>query len=346
MKAYSMQNKKAWEYNAYEFWVKQAGTPADRAKKRGPAALPWVIVCCGMMLTGCGEAGTEADGKSNDQVPENVSEPEETEPVQAQEDIDETSAELTFYQKAEAFDIEEAEAARCYERLCADNVFEDGTGVLSSLWIEDLDGNGQKDMVVMVQTGELYLYGEGTIYFYMNEDEAYRFEDCAFPFFYELNVTAGDFDNDGNTEIVFEAPGTGCGGPGDWHLRMLKYRDQSMERMEFPSETYEDDDRRIYIEITQESQADMYSAYCPYLDETIAFEAENIFEPGETRIVGNNVGGYCKAYGTEYEGRDALVVSEYLCGEGGNVHCVGIARFLLLWEQDGSGRIEKWWIEE
>ncbi|MDE6996105.1 MAG: hypothetical protein K2P41_17140 [Lachnospiraceae bacterium] len=37
-----------------------------RAKKRVPAALPWVIVCCGMMLTGCGETGTEADGKSND----------------------------------------------------------------------------------------------------------------------------------------------------------------------------------------------------------------------------------------------------------------------------------------
>lgn len=30
---YSVQNKKAWEYNAYEFWVKQSGTPADRAKK-------------------------------------------------------------------------------------------------------------------------------------------------------------------------------------------------------------------------------------------------------------------------------------------------------------------------
>lgn len=30
---YSIQNKKAWEYNAYEFWVKQSGTPADRAKK-------------------------------------------------------------------------------------------------------------------------------------------------------------------------------------------------------------------------------------------------------------------------------------------------------------------------
>ena len=30
---YSIQNKKAWEYNTYEFWVKQSGTPSERAKK-------------------------------------------------------------------------------------------------------------------------------------------------------------------------------------------------------------------------------------------------------------------------------------------------------------------------
>ncbi|MBD5460630.1 MAG: class I SAM-dependent methyltransferase, partial [Lachnospiraceae bacterium] len=29
----TIQNKTAWEYNAYEFWVKQSGTPAERAKK-------------------------------------------------------------------------------------------------------------------------------------------------------------------------------------------------------------------------------------------------------------------------------------------------------------------------
>lgn len=29
---YSIQNKRAWEYNAYEFWVKQSGTPVDKAK--------------------------------------------------------------------------------------------------------------------------------------------------------------------------------------------------------------------------------------------------------------------------------------------------------------------------
>lgn len=33
MRDYSIQNKKAWEYNAYEFWVKQSGLPADRAKR-------------------------------------------------------------------------------------------------------------------------------------------------------------------------------------------------------------------------------------------------------------------------------------------------------------------------
>lgn len=30
---YSIQNKKAWEYNAYDFWVQESGKPADRAKK-------------------------------------------------------------------------------------------------------------------------------------------------------------------------------------------------------------------------------------------------------------------------------------------------------------------------
>ena len=33
MKEYSLQNKKAWEYDAYEFWVQHSGSPAERAKK-------------------------------------------------------------------------------------------------------------------------------------------------------------------------------------------------------------------------------------------------------------------------------------------------------------------------
>lgn len=33
MKEYSCQNKKAWEYNAYDFWLKQDGSPKERAQK-------------------------------------------------------------------------------------------------------------------------------------------------------------------------------------------------------------------------------------------------------------------------------------------------------------------------
>ena len=30
---YSKQHKKAWEYDAYDFWVRTAGTPEERASK-------------------------------------------------------------------------------------------------------------------------------------------------------------------------------------------------------------------------------------------------------------------------------------------------------------------------
>lgn len=33
MPSYSEQNKKAWEYNAYNFWIDNAGKPYDRAQK-------------------------------------------------------------------------------------------------------------------------------------------------------------------------------------------------------------------------------------------------------------------------------------------------------------------------
>ncbi len=33
MQDYSVQNKKAWEFSAYDFWISQIGTPAERAEK-------------------------------------------------------------------------------------------------------------------------------------------------------------------------------------------------------------------------------------------------------------------------------------------------------------------------
>lgn len=33
MIAYSEQNKKAWEYNAYEFWLREEGKPEEKARE-------------------------------------------------------------------------------------------------------------------------------------------------------------------------------------------------------------------------------------------------------------------------------------------------------------------------
>lgn len=33
MKDYVRQNKSAWEFNAYEFWVEHDGTPEERARR-------------------------------------------------------------------------------------------------------------------------------------------------------------------------------------------------------------------------------------------------------------------------------------------------------------------------
>ena len=33
MRDYSIQNKKAWEYSAYEFWIEHSGIPSERAKR-------------------------------------------------------------------------------------------------------------------------------------------------------------------------------------------------------------------------------------------------------------------------------------------------------------------------
>ncbi len=187
------------------------------------------------------------------------------------------------------------------------------------------------------------------MYFYMNEDETYCFRDEEFPFFWGFNTISGDFDCDGYMEIAFESLGLGVGGAGDWHPRILKYRNHTMEPMEFPSDAGEDKDDmpEVRIVITQEARANTYSAYCAYLDETIVFESENSIEPDERQVCGGNGRGYYNLRKVEYEGKDALEVSEYLFGEGGTMHGVGLAKFLIEWDRngDGEGRIVKWWIE-
>lgn len=265
------------------------------------------------------------------------------------DDADEESADLAeyneerFFECAKKWEVDRAEAESHYRRLCDDNVFRNQTAWLVWVDIEDLDQNGQPDMAVMVKDDAYSGYGEGCIYFYMNEDEPYCFQDEEYPFHFGFNLIPGDFDHDGNTEIAFESLGSGVGGAGDWHPRILKYKDHTLEPMDFPGDDY--DGRGIRIEITQEEKWNTYSAYSAYMDDTIVFEAENKFDPDASQPCGGNSRGYFNLWRSAYEGRDALEVSEILYGEGGVSHGLGLAKFLIVWDENGNGEVVKWWVE-
>lgn len=250
-----------------------------------------------------------------------------------------------FYEAAGQMEVIGTEAEKYYRILCRDNVFRDGDMELTGLAIYDIDQNGQNDMAVMLEDttreGLSNIYDAGCIYFYMNGEEPYCFQEEGFPCAFGFNLSSADLDNDGNMELVFEAHGTGCGGPGDWYGRVLKYENHTMEEMTLPSESAEE--TSIGILVQQEMKENTYSAYCPYFDETIVFEAPNVFEPYGGG--GANCRGFYDLHCVKYGDGSAVEASEYLYGEGGHAHGVGMAKFIIVWDEEGNSRIDKWWIE-
>lgn len=263
------------------------------------------------------------------------------------------AARMPFYEKAEKQGIPYNGTLALLERLRGDDVFRNGTMELTGLAIEDMDGNGQKDMVVMLlPCREKGAYDSGCIWLYMNEDEPYCLDGPECSYDGRFDFFAEDIDNDGNVEIVLSMEGSGCGGAGDFYKVILKYRHDGgkteIERMELPSDLWDGlNDRGIVVSVYQEPKKNLYSAYCSYFREVIYFKAENASDPGKEPVwAGGNERGFFDLRPVEYEGKNALQASEYLYGEGGSAHEVATAKFLILWDEDGSGYVEKWWLED
>lgn len=330
-------------------------------RKKYRTILLWICLCCGIVLTSCKVNDTEVNTKVNTEVnaegetsatavssDEPVPEPTET----PRPDEPDKGNEEQFYEAAERAGVGE-EAENYFKTLLKDDVFQNGEMEFAGLFIEDIDGNGQTDMIVRVKDSEEHWdYGMGCIYFYMNEDDPYCFSDDSVPYFGDGYISYGDIDNDENVEIMIEMQGSGVGAVGDWHPIILKYKNNvNFERMELPTDLDPDYFKGIEIIINQEPQENTYSAYCPYLDETIRFQAPNVDRseyfkpPAVTTEVGGNARGFFDLQCIEYEGGNALQASEYLYGEGGIVHCVGLAEFIITWDEDGNSHVVKWWIE-
>lgn len=324
-----------------------------------------LILLCMNMIWSCGKAQERISGQEENQTAEENRIVEENQTVDGNRNTEENrameddgieagdwaletgkNAEL-FYEATDKHGIAREEAEEYFALLCQDNVFRDGTMELTGLMIEDMDGNGRKDMLVMVVDGEKKpFYGDGCIWIYMNGDKPYCFDEESCSYYGWFDAFWADIDNDENVEIVFSAQGTGCGAAGDSYKVIFKYKDHNIEQMELPSELT--DDVGFYVDVTQYPEENSYSAYCEYLDETVFFRSDNVEDwelPKTAQCVGGNVRGFYDLCCVEYEGKNALQASEYLHGEGGIAHWVGTAQFLIVWDEKGNSSIARWWIE-
>lgn len=281
------------------------------------------------------------------------------EPASAQEQeevIDNTQANTErFYQAAEEeYGLSREQAQSWFNTVMEDDIFDGGVREISDLVFDDIDGNGKGDMVIMVQeTNMKNMYGTGALYFYMNQEEPYCFADEDFPYFGYMDICYADWNGDGNVEIAFALPGTGNGGTGDWHMAVLSCTGSAMEHLEIPSDlAYDNAETGIKVNVMMEPEPDTYTAYCPYFDESITFQASNAREGDAQKEylaqapmeVGGNCRGFFDLQAVVWEGRNALQVHEYLYGEGGIVHSVGSACFVLVWDERGNGSVADWWV--
>lgn len=317
----------------------------------GKAGILFGIMLCMGVISGCASRQGSAGSAQRASLEEEQAETAVT--------ASERTSQERFYEEAnrQGIDRQAAEGFLC--RLLADNIFQDGEMVLTGLRIDDFDGNGRTDMLVMLMDTKkpsLYAsYGYGGLWFYMNEDAPCYFTAQSCPFDGRVfDVFWADLDNDTNVEIVFSAQGTGYGVVGDYYKAVFKYRDHAIEQMRIPSdfemaERSDCGDCGLEVEVFQEPEADQYRAYCPYLDETVSFRGQNVEGwalPAAEKYVGNEVRGFFNLRVAEYEGKKVLQVSEYLHGEGGNTHGVGEAQFLITWDKDGTPQVLRWWVEE
>lgn len=222
--------------------------------------------------------------------------------------------------------------------------------------IADLDGNGQKDMIVVAVDGGWHCPGE--IWLYLNEEPVYVLkdetdyyeEDFGFSSFCVRPMMA-DLDNDGNLELLFGAFADGAAGTAGQVICLFRQKGNRWEECQMELPDYSDfwlesglHVDTIYIGLGS------YEAYCPFLEESRAFRGESwprYLEDIDSSgyVVGGSARGMYGFKCVEYEGRNALLCMEKLCGEGGSNHIVGDATFILVWDEDGICRVADWWVE-
>lgn len=275
------------------------------------------------------------------------------------------SQEKEFREKGQELGFSKEELKRFYRRVLADDLWNgdmwkwqgrEYDRQINTCVIADLDGNGQKDMIVMAGEGSGMV--PGVIWLYLNEEpvcvlkdeKAYYEDDFCFGFGFWNVPWMADIDNDGRQELLFEVFNGGNGGSGGRDICLFRHVGNGWKEClkELPNDRGDSGSVGLHVDVIC-TDPDRYEAYCPYLDESIEFDGENTREIGADefgRVGGSNVRGFYDLKCVKYKEKNALQCRECLSGEGGNAHGVGDAVFILVWDAGGVCRVADWWIEE
>lgn len=263
--------------------------------------------------------------------------------VSTVEVCDEQEAEK-FYEQGAGYELSDAQMEALYQSIEKEGVFDKEYMRLTGAAFNDYDANGMTDVLVCLYEDKdgADPYQDGCLYLFMNDDEPYYIYDdfCCYSAGWIFEDFGADIDNDGYTEIAFCVQGTGCGGAGDCQKFVFKYMDGRLERMELPNDFDYDYDCGLTVQIEKDVTKGTYSAYCPYLDDTIVFDTEQ----NEDDWGGENSRGYYSPAVVETDGRAFFTVREYLYA-GCIANWVGDAVFVLDWDENGKAYVRDWYIE-
>jgi len=269
-----------------------------------------------------------------------------------------TEGKEDFWNRGRWFGRSEESIQKCYDVLQQKDVCEQNKYEVSDYYIMDIDGNMEDDYLVMLGIDDRsyeYTAGDyddcGRFLIFMNGEQVYCYNDmdysftCRYGFMMDFCT---DFDNDGYKELFLEAINGGNGGND---IMVLKYKDGIFEQM--PIFTYNVDDMMPDMNITvcAGERADEYEIYCADMNEHIILKGQRLsaeeigrtYEPGEEC---GWAGDYHLPDVVVYDEGNALLIRKMLKGEGGNVHYIGDACFVIAWTGNESFKVVDWWVED
>jgi|GEM_PF-4107798 len=250
----------------------------------------------------------------------------------------------------------------CYAKLLKDVPHTEECYEIWGIAYEDMDLNGTKDLILQLKLASGSItpdsYPGAYLCIYMNDDPVYLQAYDSSLYLGFSQVLHADADHDGYQEIIYSIFTGGNGGAGSTEKAMLKYKNHTLEQMQFPGEVSEQfsDGRDVGYEVKVlfGNEENEYKAVCDSLYKTILFQAENAVDENGKRMTpylreDEQAGANCRGYAVfsiiNRNGREYLQAKEYLHGEGGTSHCVGWATFLMDWDSDGNPFVFEFGVE-